>query len=246
MKTTICLAVTILEFSGFAQEQPQPTQPPQSQPQPAQSTPSTPPATTSERVTQGVGNIFSDYRLEDLPPAVQKTVREKAGANKISDIDRETRTGRTVWEIEIEQAGRNSEFHVADDGKLIPEAAASVGAPGGAQSGRSVFDMGTKWEELPPAVQQRAMQFGGKDKVIDIDRETENNKVEFEIEFRREGKNLEVEFAEDGSITESNDPAVAPVGPASAVGAGRVPSTQPAPAQPRPQTPPSGDQPRPN
>jgi hypothetical protein len=95
--------------------------------------------------------------------------------------------------------------------------------------------MGTKWEDLPPVIQQKAMQFGGKEKVADIDRETEDGKVVYEIEFSREGRNLEIEFAEDGTIVESSDHSVAPVGAgaSSTTPASRLPSTQPAqPNQP--------------
>jgi len=243
----------------FAQNQNQPPQSAQPTPPPgAQRTqptpPSTAPASTTEKISQGVGNLFNDYRLEDLPPAVQKTVREQAGAQKIADIDRETRTGKTVWEVEIEQDGKNREFHVGEDGMLVPDASLTAraanetaartrevtgtGAAAGSQSGRSVFSMGPKWEDLPPAIQQRAAQFGGKEKVADIDRETEDGRVEYEIEFRREGRNLEVEFAEDGTITESNDPAAAPVGAASATGAARpTVTTQPGQSSTQPQTP---------
>ena len=247
MRNSICIAAVCLSASVFAQNQNQPPQSAQTAPpgtQRAQPTPpSTAPASKTERVSQGVGNLFNDYRLEDLPPAVQKTVREKAGAQKIADIDRETRTGRTIWEIEFEQEGRNTEIHVGEDGTLVPEASLTgraanetaararevtgTGAAAGAQSGRSVFSMGPKWEDLPPAIQQKAMQFGGKEKVADIDREMEDGRVEYEIEFRREGRNLEVEFAEDGTITESNDPAAAPVGASAAPGAARTVTTQP-------------------
>ena len=47
--------------------------------------------------------------------------------------------------------------------------------------------------------------------VADIDREFFDRRIEFEIEFQRNGWNLEVQFAEDGTIMESNDPQVAPV-----------------------------------
>lgn len=263
MRKSICLATVCLSASVFAQNPPNPPpQPAQSQ-QPAsqrsQTTPpSTAPATGRERITQGIGNVFSDYRLEDLPQAAQKTVREQAGANKIADIDRETRTGRTVWEIEIEQEGRNREFHVGEDGTLVTDAGllgraadetavrtrevTGTGAAAGSQKGRSVFSVGPKWEDLPAAVQQKAMQFGGKEKVADIDRETESGRVEYEIEFRREGRNLEVEFAEDGSITESNDPAAAPVGASAATGAARSPVTT-QPGQTPQTTPPTPGQP---
>ena len=270
MRKSICLATVCLSASVFAQNPPNPppqsAQPQQPAPKSSQTTPpSTAPASRTERITQGIGNVFSDYRLEDLPQAAQKTVREQVGANKIADIDRETRTGRTVWEIEVEQEGRNREFHVGEDGTLVTDSGllgraadetaartrevTGTGAAAGAQKGRSALSMGPKWEDLPPAVQQKAMQFGGKEKVADIDRETENGRLGYEIEFRREGRNLEVEFAEDGSITESNDPAAAPVGASAATGAARRPvttqpgqtpqTTQPTPGQPIQPTQPS-------
>jgi uncharacterized membrane protein YkoI len=190
----------------------------------------------------------SDYRLRDLPQAVQKTVREQSGGSEIADIDRETRTGRVLWEVEFEKDGRNTEIHVAEDGTLVQDAgiiarttsrvgesSTAVGTPAAGQTGRSALSMGTKWEDLPPVIQQKAMQFGGKEKVADIDRETEDGKVVYEIEFSREGRNLEIEFAEDGTIVESSDHSVAPVGAgaSSTTPASRLPSTQPAqPNQP--------------
>lgn len=264
MRNSIYLAAVCLSTSVFAQNQDQPgqSQTPQTQPPSTQRTQTAPPSTapgsapqsTTDRISQGLGNLFRDHRFEDLPPAVQKTVREQAGAGKIDDIDRETRTGRVVWEIEIEQDGRDREIHVADDGTLLPEGgvagrAASdtaartrevtgTGAAAGAQTGRSVFSAGPKWEELPQAVQQRAMQFGGKEKVADIDRETDDGRVEYEIEFRREGKNLEVEFAEDGTITESSDPAAAPVGASPSAASRSSVTTQPGQTSPQsPQSP---------
>ena len=293
MNKFVYIAALALCGSTFAQEpQPSQTRPAQPQPginqppprsQPAQPTPAdnTAPKTTTERAIEGVANILGDWRFEELPPAVQKTVREQAGAQKIADIDRETRTGRIVWEVEFEKAGKNTEIHVADDGTLLPEGEGlagttsrttqpgerptATGTPAGTQTGRSgvALAMGTQWEDLPQAVQQKAMQFGGKEKVTDIDREDLRGKVAYEVEFRREGRNLEIYFGEDGTILASNDPSVAPAqgsAPGSSVGTDTTrtpssspstsPSTQPArpqtttPGQPTP--PPQPNNPNPN
>lgn len=275
MNKFVYVAALAVCGSSFAQEpnrnpnQPQPGQPqpginqPPPRSQPAQPTPAdnTAPKSTTERATEGLSNILNDWRFEELPPAVQKTVREQAGGQPIADIDRETRTGRTVWEVEFEKAGRNTEIHVADDGTLLPEGdglagttsrttqpgekPAASGTPAGTQTGRSgvVLATGTQWEDLPQAVQQKAMQFGGKDKVADIDREDLKGKVAYEIEFRREGQNLEIHFGEDGTILSSNDRSGAPV-QGSAPGSSRgtdtsgtigAPSASPSPQPARPQ-----------
>ena len=270
MKNHLYLAAAIISVSAFAQNPPNQTPSPQTQPPPARSTQPGAPATVGDRLSKGLSNLVADHRLEDLPPAVQKTIREQSGGQKIADIDRETRTGRTVWEVEFEKDGRNTEIHVGEDGTLIPDtsllgrndpAAArpadrttAAGNPASTQTGRSALAMGPRWEDLPPAIQQKAAQFGGKEKIADIDRETEDGKVVYEIEFKREGRNLEIEFGEDGSIVKSSDPA-ATQGISTQPGAARNPSVQPGQPQSRPQAvPPStsrqpqqtpGTQPRP-
>ena len=269
MKNHLYLAAAIVSVSAFAQNPPA-TQPRSSQAQPpaAQSGQPAAPAGVGERLSQGLSNLMADHRLEDLPPAVQKTIREQSGGQKIADIDRETRTGRTVWEVEFEKDGRNTEIHVGEDGTLIPEAGllgrtdstvatrpgertTAAGTPAGTQTGRSGLAMGTRWEDLPPAVQQKATQFGGKEKVADIDRETEDGRVVYEIEFKREGRNLEIEFGEDGSIVKSNDPAAAAAQGASTAPGARTPSSQTTPQSvppssgQQPQQTPPGTQPRP-
>lgn len=274
MKKCLYIAALALCSSGFAQEQNRPPGQPQPPGQPAPSQPtvsqrpptSTPsaPATTTERLKEGLSNLTTDWRLEDLPPAVQKTVRDQSGGQKIADIDRETRTGRIVWEVEFEKEGKNTEIHVADDGNLMPESDSAfartqdqtgtaarpgegptaTGTPAGTQTGRSGIAMatGTKWEDLPKAVQDKAMQFGGKDKVADIDREDLRGKLAYEIEFRRQGRNLEIHFGEDGTILESNDPSAAQAqGSAPATEAGRTPPSaqQPQPLPPARTVPPT-------
>ena len=278
MKQYIYIAAFTLCGAGLAQDQnripaqPQPARPAQAQPgqpsatQPPSTTQDTTPRTAGERAAAAASNVFTDWRMEDLPQAVQKTIREQSAGQKIADIDRETRTGRTLWEVEIEKEGKNTEIHIAEDGTLVTEGAGLIGrttdaagsavtpgerptatgTPAGTQTGRSGTDlrMGTRWEDLPPAIQQKAAQFGGKEKVADIDREDSNGRMGYEVEFKREGRNLEIHFGEDGSILESNDPAAAPAqGAAPATATPR--STQPGqPATPPPATPPS--QPSPN
>jgi uncharacterized membrane protein YkoI len=269
MNKYIYIAALAAWSSALAQEQnpnraqAQPNQPRPVQPQPGLNQPASSaatdpaPKTAVDRAAEGLGNIITDWRLEDLPPAVQKTVREHSGGQQIADIDRESRTGRTVWEVEFDKAGQNTEIHVADDGTLMPEGdrvagrttdnagrpvqpgerPSATGTAAGTQTGRSgaALALGTQWEDLPKQIQDKATQFGGKEKIADIDREDWKGQTAYEVEFRRQGRNLEVHFAEDGTVLESNDPTVAPQGAASRTETGRAPSTQP--GQPQPASP---------
>lgn len=58
-------------------------------------------------------------KFDDVPPAVQKTMKEAAGDAKITDVDKETEDGKTVYETDVKIDGKNWEIRVAEDGKLI-------------------------------------------------------------------------------------------------------------------------------
>ena len=58
-------------------------------------------------------------KVSDLPAAVQKTIREKAPNAKIDDIDKETRSGRVVYEIQFAEPGKNPKMHIAEDGSIV-------------------------------------------------------------------------------------------------------------------------------
>ena len=58
-------------------------------------------------------------RFSDLPAAVQQTVRAQVPNANIDDIDKETRTGRTIYEITFEEPGKNPKMHIAEDGTIL-------------------------------------------------------------------------------------------------------------------------------
>jgi hypothetical protein len=61
-----------------------------------------------------VGTEFSE-----LPAAVQSAVRAHAPNAKIDDIDKETRSGRVVYEIQFAEPGKNPKLHVTEDGTIL-------------------------------------------------------------------------------------------------------------------------------
>lgn len=249
MKTYVYVAALILCGSGLAQNQNQtPNQAQPAQGQPSQTQPGSSQdqqSTQSGRSASGLRNMLSNWRLEDLPAPVQKTVREQSAGQQIADIDREQRNGQTIWEVEFERKGRNPKIHVSNDGRLMGEQEVAtlhkdygltpgVGAPAGAEAGRTKR-MATQWEDLPQPIQQKAMQFGGKDKTTDIDLKHRNGKNVYALEFERSGRNLEVTFAEDGTILKSNDPQAAPAQGSPAGSQSTRDSSLNQPTQPQPQ-----------
>src|SRR5439155_18563862 len=54
--------------------------------------------------------------FNDLPSAVQNTVRAQAGPAPIEDIDKGTLSGRVVYEAAFKRNGIHTELRVAEDG----------------------------------------------------------------------------------------------------------------------------------
>ncbi|MEO6181600.1 MAG: hypothetical protein ABIP71_00530 [Verrucomicrobiota bacterium] len=58
-------------------------------------------------------------KFSELPAAVQNTIRAHAPNAKVADIDKETRTGRVVYEVQFSEPGVNPKMHIAEDGTII-------------------------------------------------------------------------------------------------------------------------------
>src|SRR5437667_3885822 len=63
----------------------------------------------------------ASQKFNELPPAVQKTVRAQAPNAEIADVTKTTDNGMEVYEIQFRQPGAesNSKMTVAVDGKLV-------------------------------------------------------------------------------------------------------------------------------
>lgn len=170
-----------------------------------------------------VENTFREWKLEELPPKVQKAVREQSFGHKIKDIDREDRTGRTIWEIRFDGGphGEARRVHVDNegsivngDGKLLVGGAPAKGETGGVKSpapppkGSPEGQTGKikkKWADVPAVVKKAAAKYGTPDYIRDIDVEKRDGMMVWELEFSREGQNIELHFAEDGRVLEHID-----------------------------------------
>lgn len=77
---------------------------------------------TGVTLAAGTGAALADdddVRLEDLPAAVRATVDREAKDGVIEDIERKTRNGRTVYEVEIERYDQEVKLHIDENGKVI-------------------------------------------------------------------------------------------------------------------------------
>ncbi len=57
--------------------------------------------------------------LKDVPAAVQATLVREAAGQSIKAVDKETKDGKTIYEVDVVIDGTNYEIVVGSDGRLI-------------------------------------------------------------------------------------------------------------------------------
>jgi len=140
-------------------------------------------------------------KFNELPPAVQKTVRAQAPNAEIADVSQKTQNGAQVYEIELREEGRNPKVLVAPDGTLVnsdlPKPAGAVErllTPTGA--------VGTPFSALPEAAQKTIRSHSPNAPIASISRHDQNGRVIYEVEFKDQGKNPTLRVAEDGTLVQ--------------------------------------------
>jgi len=139
-------------------------------------------------------------KFNELPPAVQKTVRAQAPNSEITAVTKTTDNGMDVYEVKFKQPDSSTpKVLVSMDGKLVssdfPKTAGAVErilTPTGAT--------GTKFSALPEAAQKTIKSKAPDAQIADISRHEDNGRVYYTIEFTDKGKNPTMKVADDGTL----------------------------------------------
>ncbi len=57
--------------------------------------------------------------INEIPPAVRASLEHESVGGKITEIERETKDGKTVYSADIELSGVTWDITVAEDGKVL-------------------------------------------------------------------------------------------------------------------------------
>ena len=139
-------------------------------------------------------------KFNELPPAVQKTVRAQAPNAEIAAVNKTTDNGMDIYEVKFKQPdGSTPKVMVSTEGKLIssdfPHTAGTVErvlTPTGAT--------GTKFSALPEAAQKTIKAKAPDATIADISRHEDNGRVYYTVEFEDKGKNPAIKVADDGTL----------------------------------------------
>src|SRR6476619_5851566 len=118
---------------------------------------------------------FADkVKLEQLSPELQQKIRSKVGSARIEDIDRDTRNGKTTYEVAFKNAeGKNTEELFEDSGIV-----AAPPANSDLDSRKLIYN------ELPVPVRRTADSQISGGEVNDVERKVRNGHVTYGIGFK--------------------------------------------------------------
>ena len=122
-------------------------------------------------------------RLKDLPPAVQKAVREQSKGARLRGLSKEVEAGKTVYEAELLVNGHNKDLLLDADGNVLE------------------IEEQVARAALPEPVKAALAKEAGKNRVLLIESITKGGQLTaYEAHLRKGGKAVELKFAPDGKL----------------------------------------------
>ena len=129
-------------------------------------------------------------RFEELPIELKDKIRVHSGAAPIEDVDRQTKGGKTVYEVAFKKDNRHTELQFDDKGTLLTEDGNAA-----ALDSRKV-----SYSELPEAIRKTLQARVKEGEINDIDRQVKNGEATYEIGYKQNGQQQELVLSNDGRI----------------------------------------------
>ncbi|MFH1748337.1 MAG: PepSY-like domain-containing protein [Planctomycetota bacterium] len=130
--------------------------------------------------------------LDQVPAAVKATILKESAGGKITEIESETKDGKTVYEAEFMLNGQEIDIKIAQDGTLL---------------GREVEEEGDDEDDLTvdqvPGPARAALQkLAGDAKITGWERDKEHGVLIYEAEWVVNGAKHEAAVTADGTLVE--------------------------------------------
>jgi len=120
--------------------------------------------------------------MENLPPAVQKTVREQSQGATLRGLSQEEENGKTFYEAELKVNGHNKDVLIDPTGAIVE------------------VEEQVTLESLPPAVKTALEKQAGKGKITFVESVTKGSSVvAYEAKIKTAGKTSEIKVSPQGA-----------------------------------------------
>jgi len=146
----------------------------------------------------GITAAYSDeveVTLDQVPAAVKATILREAAGAKITEIEKETHDGKTVYEAEFLRGGKEVEIKIAPDGSLLGQKAEH----------EDDDEDDIAFDQLPKPAQNALRQLAGGAKILEAEREKEHGVVVYEAEWVANGTKHEAAVLADGTLIETEE-----------------------------------------
>ena len=118
--------------------------------------------------------------LDETPPAVKETIKAQVGKGSLREINRITEDGETVYEVEMTKGGATRDFTVNASGEL--------------------FGLKTLLSETPEAVQKTVRAEVGSGKLLEIEKNTEEGKLVYDVKMDKDGRTRNFTVSDGGDL----------------------------------------------
>jgi hypothetical protein len=131
------------------------------------------------------GNVFgadTPMKMENLPPAVQKTVQEQSKGATIRGLSKEVENGKTFYEVELKVNGHNRDVLIDPSGAIVE------------------VEEVVPLDSVPPAAKGALEKHAGKGKILSVESVAKDNSIiAYEAKIKTAGKTSEVRVTPEGA-----------------------------------------------
>jgi uncharacterized membrane protein YkoI len=146
----------------------------------------------------------AEVSIDKIPAAVRATIENESKGGTIEEIEVETEDGETVYEAEVIIDGREIEIEVAPDGTLLGKETEDDEDDDGDDDDEDddEDEEEVSLDDVPEAVKATILKEAAGAEIEEVVKETEDGRIVYEAEFEADGKEIEIEVAEDGTLLE--------------------------------------------
>jgi uncharacterized membrane protein YkoI len=122
--------------------------------------------------------------LADVPAPAKAAIEKLMAGGEIAKIDREGEGDKAIYDVEGKVGGKNVEYDVAADGKVLST------------------EESVPYASLPAEVRTAAARYFGSSEGLAAHKEIEKGKTFYEVEGKKDGKAVTVKLTDKGKILE--------------------------------------------
>jgi uncharacterized membrane protein YkoI len=144
---------------------------------------------------------YGKVTLNQVPVAVQNTIKAQTAGVEIEDIDKTSRDGIAVYEVAFKRSGQHTELVVAENGAVLSGGLGAAKNPSAVVSANpAASTTHVAFRNLPLPVQKTARALAGSSIIDQTSQLVTDGKVRYQVHFKRDGRDVGYLLNPNGAI----------------------------------------------